>query len=150
MKSPEALITKYRQKGMRITPQRRMIFELLSGDETHPTVDGLYQRLIEKMPEISLATVYNTINELVSLGELHAIEGWREGGIRFDTITDPHHHLYCTECFKVTDIDVEIEPIQLLPLHTVGYQVARAQITFYGVCEDCQKGGSNLHEPSSR
>lgn len=142
MKFPEALINLYRQKGMRITPQRRMIFELLSGDQTHPTVDGLYQRLREKMPDVSLATVYNTINELVSLGELYDIESRHGGGIRYDTITDPHHHLYCTECHQLMNIDVEIEPIQLIPPQTAGYQVDRAQITFYGLCEDCQKGVS--------
>lgn len=143
MKSPEALINLYRQKGMRITPQRRLIFELLSEDKTHPTVDGLYQRLNTKMPDVSLATVYNTINELVALGELHDIEVRHPGGIRYDTITDPHHHLYCTQCHKLTDIVLGMDPSKLLPKDTAGHQINRAQITYYGLCADCQNGGSN-------
>jgi Fe2+ or Zn2+ uptake regulation protein len=143
MNTPETLINLYRQKGLRITPQRRMIFELLSEDESHHTVDSLYQQLKERMPDVSLATVYNTVNELVALGELHNIEGRHAGGIHYDTITDPHHHLYCTQCHKLTDIALVIEPIELLPQETAGYQIERVQITYYGLCEDCQKGGSN-------
>lgn len=143
MKSPEALINLYRQKGLRITPQRRMIFKLLSHDETHPTVDGLYQKIKAQMPDVSLATVYNTINELVALGELHNLEERYAGGTRYDTLTDPHHHLYCTNCHKLTDIPLGVDPKKLIPQDTAGYQIKRAQITYYGLCEDCQQGESN-------
>ncbi len=143
MKSPEALINLYRRKGMRITPQRRMIFELLSDDESHLTVDRLYHQLKERMPDVSLATVYNTIHELVALGEIHNIEGRHVGGIRYDTIAEPHHHLYCTQCHKLTDVPLGIEPSKLIPQDTAGYQIKRAQITFYGLCKECQNGSSN-------
>ena len=144
MKSPEALINLYRQKGMRITPQRRMIFELLFADKTHPTVDDVYQRLREDLPDISLTTVYNTINELVALGELHDIEGLHGGATRYDTSTEPHHHLYCTECQNIVDLRQEIELLKLLPHETTSFQIKRVQVTYYGLCEDCKNGGSSL------
>jgi Fe2+ or Zn2+ uptake regulation protein len=94
------------------------------------------------MPDVSLATVYNTINELTELGELHVIENWHGGGIRYDTNTDHHHHLYCTQCQKLTDIYLEVDPIELFPRATQGYRIERAQLTFYGRCADCQAEGA--------
>ncbi len=138
MQSPEKLIDLYRQKGMRITPQRRLIFEILSGDGSHPTVDELYQSVRSHMPEVSRSTVYNTVNELVALGELEIVENTREGGTRYDPETSPHHHMYCRSCQKLIDLLHDDEPLTLAPENVSGFKVERIQVTFYGICPDCQ------------
>ena len=67
------LLERLRIRGWRLTPQRRVVAEVLHGDHVHfsaETVHGLAQ---QRLPEISLATVYNTLNELVALGELQEV-----------------------------------------------------------------------------
>ena len=74
MQSVTALAESFRQKGLKITPQRRLIFEALVGDHSHPTADDVYQRVVPALPNISRTTVYNTLGELVALGELVEID----------------------------------------------------------------------------
>ena len=139
MKSPEAIIQLFSQKGLKITPQRRLIFELLAEDGSHPTAEALYQRVISRMPDVSQTTVYNTIRELVALGELAPVENLSDGGVRFDTNTSSHHHLYCMHCHTLIDIERDFPEVQLSHKEAKGYQIIRNQVTFYGICQMCQK-----------
>ncbi|MGB2894668.1 MAG: transcriptional repressor [Anaerolineales bacterium] len=139
MKSPEAIINLFSQKGLKITPQRRLIFELLAEDESHPTAEELYQHVISRMPDVSQTTVYNTLRELVALGELAPVENLSEGGARFDTNTSNHHHLFCMHCHTLVDIERDFPDVQLALAEAKGYQIVKNQVTFYGVCQECQK-----------
>jgi Fur family transcriptional regulator, peroxide stress response regulator len=136
--SLEKLFDKFRQNGLRITPQRRVILELLASDDSHPTVDDVYQRVREVMPDVSRTTVYNTFHGLIELGELAPVRDLSEGGQRYDTNGDVHHHLYCVECYQLLDIEHDFEGIRLSPEDASGYQVLSRQVTFYGICPDCQ------------
>ena len=138
MKDLDALIKLYRKNGLRITPQRKLIFEMLVNDESHPTAEDVYQRLVTRMPEVSRSTVYNTLKELVALGELNEVDELNEGGARYDIKTDHHHHLYCTQCHRLVDIEQDFEPIELPEEKAFGYQINRTQVTFYGICPECQ------------
>ena len=90
------------------------------------------------MPDISRATIYNTVKTLVSLGELHEVEELGETSKRYDPNTEPHHHLYCERCHQLIDIEPELNWISLSPEKTRGYKICRSQVTFYGLCPDCQ------------
>ena len=138
MKSLETLLDRLRQTGLRITPQRRVILELLAGDDSHPTAEQVYQRLLATMPDISRGTVYNTLRELSDLGELKPIHSLHEDGQRYDTNHRLHHHLYCVQCHKLTDIDHDFDGLDLPPEESSGYQILRREVTFYGLCPDCQ------------
>ena len=142
MQSTNEIIKRYRQKGHRITPQRRIIFETLTNDETHPTAEDVFQRVKSKLPEISLATVYNTMNELVDMGILQKVKEVNQAGARYDTEISPHHHLYCVRCKKLQDIGPNLGPYEL-PDEVPGFQVLRTQVTFYGVCSECQEMEGN-------
>jgi Fe2+ or Zn2+ uptake regulation protein len=139
MRSVDALIELFRQNGLKITPQRRTIFELLAEDESHPTADTIYQRVLPVMPEVSRTTVYNTLRELVALDELTAVEGLNESGTRYDTNSSHHHHLYCVRCHALMDISQDLADVELPPEEKAGYQIVRSQVTFYGICPDCQE-----------
>jgi len=139
LKSPEAIIQLFNQKGLKITPQRRLIFELLAEDESHPTAEGLYQLVISRMPDVSQTTVYNTLRELVALGELASVENLSEAGARFDTNTSHHHHLFCMHCQTLVDIERDFPDVELTMEEAKGYQIVKNQVTFYGVCQECQK-----------
>lgn len=138
MKPVEMLFEQFRQNGLRITPQRRVILELLAQDTSHPTVGDLYERVSSVMPEVSRTTVYNTLRALVALGELTEVQDLGEGGLRYDTDTSPHHHLFCTNCHALIDVDRHFDGLALSPEEASGYQIVRRQVTFYGICPDCQ------------
>ena len=138
MQSTDTIVELFRQKGLRITPQRRAIFELLSQDDGHPTAEEIYQQVLSVMPDVSRTTVYNTIHELLTLGELVEVEELSEAGTRYDTNVNKHHHLFCLRCQTLLDIDRDLEGLDLLPEETSGYQIVRRQVTFYGYCPNCQ------------
>jgi Fur family peroxide stress response transcriptional regulator len=139
VRSVDALVELFRQKGFKITPQRRAIFEILAQDDSHPTAEDIYQRVLSVMPDISRTTVYNTLRELVDLGELFEVENASEGGTRYDTNTDRHHHLFCLKCHRLVDISRDFAALELSPEEAAGYQIVRRQVTFYGYCPNCQK-----------
>jgi Fe2+ or Zn2+ uptake regulation protein len=138
MKPVDALIKLFRQRGLRITPQRRAIFELLSENDRHPTADEIYQAVLSVMPDVSRTTVYNTLHELVALGELTAVEDLSAGGTRYDTNSSRHHHLFCMRCHTLVDISPDLADVELPLEETAGYRIVRSQVTFYGICPDCQ------------
>jgi Fur family transcriptional regulator, peroxide stress response regulator len=142
MQSLEVVIELLRQSGRKITPQRRAILELLVEKDAHPTAEDIYQQLVETMPDVSRATVYNTLRELVSLGVLVEVQDPNENRLRYDTHTEHHHHLFCTHCHTLTDLHHAFESLQLDPEEAAGYQILNHQVTFYGLCPECQKSES--------
>ena len=135
------LVEQFRQNGLRITPQRRVILKLLANDGSHPTAEQVYQRTLAIMPEVSRTTVYNTIRELIDLGELTPVHDLSEGSQRYDTNNERHNHLYCVECRALIDIDHKFGGLNLTPGETSGYQILGRQVTFYGICPKCQAKG---------
>jgi len=136
--SVDALVEQFRREGRKITPQRRAVFESLIRDDSHPTAEEIYQRISSTMPDISRTTVYNTLHDLVAVGALIEVEDLSEGGTRYDTSTDQHHHLFCLGCHTLVDIDRDFQRLELPPSETAGYRIVRHQVTFYGYCPNCQ------------
>jgi len=139
MRTDKQILKQFRENGLRVTPQRRLIVEILTETAIHPTVDDLYQQVKEKMPDISLATVYHTLHELVALGQLREVEGLAGERTRYDTNTGQHHHLYCESCHKLVDIEGDMGTIRVPEENASGYLIQRTQVTFYGFCPKCQK-----------
>ncbi len=138
MQSIEMLVELFHQNGLKITPQRRMVFELLSADDSHPTAEEVYQRVLSIMPDISRTTVYNILHELVELGELALVGDLSEYGVRYDTHGGVHHHLFCMRCQTLVDINRDFEGLELSKGETSGYQIVKRQVTFYGYCPKCK------------
>lgn len=137
MESLETLLELLRQNDLKITPQRRTLLELLIGDDSHPTADAIYQRILAVMPDVSRTTVYNTLRELVALGVLAEVQGLNGDGLRYDTHSGAHHHLFCTRCHALVDIPRDFG-VSLSPKEACGYRIMRHQVTFYGLCPECQ------------
>jgi Fe2+ or Zn2+ uptake regulation protein len=131
------IVESFRQKGLKITPQRRLVFQALTGDDNHPTADDIYQRVVSTLPDVSRTTVYSTLGELVAQGELVTIH-LDEGKTRYDTNTASHHHLICLSCHTLIDIHQDFDGLDLWSQEARGYHVVRQQVTFYGYCPDCQ------------
>ncbi|MBN1179043.1 MAG: transcriptional repressor [Anaerolineae bacterium] len=139
MKSAEDMVALFRQQGLKITPQRRAIFETLAEGAVHPSAEEVYRRVQEGLPDISRMTVYNTLRELVALGELVEVEDVSSSAMRYDTETGNHHHLFCLGCHALVDVDQSFEALELPQAAAAGYRIVRHQVTFYGYCPTCQK-----------
>lgn len=135
------LVQRLRDRGWRLTAQRRVVAEVLAGEHIHLTADAVYSRAQLRLPEISLATVYNTLNELVDMGEVLEISTG-EGPKRYDpNTTAAHHHLYCIECGALRDVNPDGADRLGLPHNEQhGFELLDVDIVFRGRCPDCQAG----------
>ncbi|MEU0084408.1 transcriptional repressor [Streptomyces sp. NPDC006274] len=132
------LLQRLRGRGWRVTSQRRVVAEVLDGDHVHLTADEVHARAARLLPEISRATVYNTLGELVSLGEV--LEVPTDGRAkRYDPNAHrPHHHLICSRCGTIRDVHPAGDPLADLPAdERFGFTVSEAEITYRGVCSSC-------------
>ena len=136
MRSPAELTEAFRQRGLKITPQRQLIFRVLHGNEAHPTAESVYAMVVAEMPAISLRTVYQTLNDLASMGELQALD-LGTGSVRFDPNVDDHHHLVCRACGRVRDVMVP-DFGDTAPDRFEGFEIEQTQIIFRGRCEVCR------------
>ncbi|MFE4858740.1 Fur family transcriptional regulator [Streptomyces sp. NPDC056670] len=135
------LLERLRGRGWRMTSQRRVVAEVLSGDHVHLTADEVHGRAAERLPEISRATVYNTLGELVSLGEV--LEVSTDGRAkRYDpNAHHPHQHLVCSHCGTIRDVHPQGDPLDDLPAgERFGFTLARAEVTYRGLCPSCAPG----------
>src|SRR6201992_3981981 len=113
MKTCDELTTLFRERGLRVTPQRQVIFRLLHGDDEPPTGGALYERAQSEMPTMSLKTVYQTVHDLEALGEVDVLD-LGTGSLRVDpNVEDEHHHLVCTSCGRVRDVPVEFDGLRI-------------------------------------
>ena len=125
--------------GYRLTPQRLAVLRALIGSDQHPSVEQIYRQVRQDFPTTSLATVYNTLECLKSLGEV--LELPLGGGSRYDgRKPEPHAHLVCTACGRIEDLDIDLGGITQAVAQERGYTEVRHRLEFYGICPACQEG----------
>jgi Fe2+ or Zn2+ uptake regulation protein len=132
------LLERLRGRGWRLTSQRRVVAQVLDGDHVHLTADEVHARAALLLPEISRATVYNTLGELVTLGEV--IEVSTDGRAkRYDpNAHQPHQHLVCSRCGMIRDVHPNGSPLtDLPPAERFGFTVSTVEVTYRGLCPDC-------------
>jgi Fe2+ or Zn2+ uptake regulation protein len=131
------MVQLFRDRGLKVTPQRICIFEVLWGVETHPTAEAVYAEARTRMPTMSLKTVYQTLNDLADMGEIQQLD-MGTGSSRFDPNIDAHHHLVCTRCGKVRDLYADFSSVTVPPGAAQGFAVETPEVVFRGLCHDCQ------------
>jgi len=129
-RSVEAFVELFRREGFKITPQRRAVFEAVAGDDSHPTAEQIYGRIVAVMPNVSRTTVYNTLRDMVAVGALAEVEDLTAEGTRYDTNTEQHHHLFCMGCHSLIDIHRKYGKLELSVDEAAGYRIVRRQVTF--------------------
>ncbi|MFB6820410.1 Fur family transcriptional regulator [Streptomyces virginiae] len=134
------LLERLRGRGWRMTSQRRVVAEVLDGDHVHLTADEVHARAALLLPEIARATVYNTLGELVAIGEVAEVSV--QGRVkRFDpNVRHPHQHLVCTECGTIRDVHATGLPADLPPGERFGFTVSAVEVTYRGLCPACAAG----------
>ncbi|MGE3621305.1 MAG: Fur family transcriptional regulator [Acidimicrobiia bacterium] len=137
MRSAEELTALFRARGRKVTPQRQRIFRVLADSKVHPTAESVYAEVSADMPTISLRTVYQTLNDLAAMGELHPLD-LGTGSTRFDPNLEPHHHLVCEGCGQVVDLHAEFPGVALPADNRFGFRVTATEIVFRGRCRSCR------------
>ncbi|MCX6066328.1 MAG: Fur family transcriptional regulator [Chloroflexi bacterium] len=134
------LTTTLQQAGMRLTPQRMAICKLLTESDEHPTAMMLYEELRPQFPSLALATVYNTLDTLVSLGAVNVLGHAGDDHVHYDAVMEPHVNLACVACHRIVDIPSEhVQHLDDEISQASGYKLLGARVLYYGLCPDCQK-----------
>jgi Fur family transcriptional regulator, stress-responsive regulator len=138
VRSPDELTQRFRERGLKVTPQRQAVFRALHGDPTHPTAEAIHARVVADMPTVSLRTVYQTLNDLAGMGEiLHLHLGGSSA--RFDPNIERHHHAVCDVCGSVRDLFAEVDEAPALGHLPGGFRPTAAEVVVRGTCGDCAR-----------
>ena len=132
------LATIFKEKKLKLTPQRIAVYKYLQSTTEHPSAEIIYKALQPTYPTMSLATVYKALKTLVEI-ELVIELNVGEGNFRYDGNTQSHPHIQCVRCGIVDDI----EGITLSDLNEdvkpfTSYEVLANKTYFYGLCANCK------------
>lgn len=127
---------KYKDIGLKLTPQRLAILDFLEDNSDHPSADDIYKAVSVQYPTMSFATVYNTLDTLREKGYVMelSIDPAKK---RFDPNTALHHHLMCTSCKRVQDIHMKFN-LDLPETMKGNFRITGNHIEFYGLCHVCR------------
>lgn len=128
--------------GVAVTHQRQVIYQALKAMHGHPSPEEVYERVKLRIPSISLATVYKNIHLFIQSGVFHEVS-LHHGSLRVETNPRPHHHLVCTSCKSVTDIDAKDLGVASSLVSGArklrgGFLAERFAVDVLGLCPDCQ------------
>lgn len=127
-----------RRAGLRVTAARLAILQTVrEGD--HLDVDAIHRGVCDRVGQVSLQAVYDSLNALQRVGLLRRIEP-AGSPTRYETrVGDNHHHLVCRQCGKVADVDCAVGHAPCLePAQDAGYLIDEADVIYWGVCPECQ------------
>jgi Fe2+ or Zn2+ uptake regulation protein len=133
------LITALHERGQRVTPQRLVIHRALRELDRHATADELLDAVEERLPNVSLPTVYSTLELFEQLGMVRRL-GVSQGAVMYDPRPDQHDHMVCDRCGKIEDLDAGVElDGALFRAERGGFVPKRAEIRISGLCSDCAR-----------
>ena len=137
-----ALKEDLKNKGYKLTPQRRAIVDtIVESEGKHLTAEEIYDEVKKSCPEIGLATVYRTILLLEDIGILSRLH-LNDGCSRYELVHSDeehrHHHLVCNKCKKVFEVqDDLLEELEERIEKTYKFKILDHSVKFFGICSDC-------------
>jgi Fe2+ or Zn2+ uptake regulation protein len=134
--SPEELL---RSRGLRVTRPRLAVLDVLAGGG-HLEVDEIANAVRMRLDSVSTQAVYDVLGALSRAGLARRIEP-AGSPARFEArVGDNHHHVVCRGCGVVADVDCVSGSAPCLDPSTAdGFEVDEAEVTFWGLCPDCQR-----------
>ena len=127
-----------RKAGVKLTHQRLEIFRELASTNAHPDADTVFRAVRQRMPTVSVDTVYRTLWMLHDLGLVTTL-GPERNGMRFDANLEPHHHYVCTRCDLVRDFESgDLNALRVPDAVNEFGTIANAHVEVHGVCTNCQ------------
>lgn len=132
-----------RAVGLRVTEPRWAVFDALR-EQPHAKADDVLARVLTTVPGTSLQSVYNALSDFADAGLVRRIEPAGHPGMFELRVSDNHHHLICTECGRVEDVDCVVGSAPCLtPSDDHGFDIRVAEVTFWGICVAC----AGAHRP---
>lgn len=124
--------------GLRLTRQRLLICRELEGRYDHPDVDRLYRAVKPRLKQISVFTVYRTVNALENAGLAWRVATWR-GHARYDANVETHGHFLCEECGRIDDLAAGA-----IAFAAAKGEVRRVEVMLSGTCDACLAAAREL------
>lgn len=122
---------------MRVTSQRVLVHRALRELDRHVTADELLDAVSARLPNVSLPTIYATLDLFEELGMVRRVQ--RAGTTLFDPRTAPHHHLICSQCGSIEDIDSALDTSAIERAATKhGFAHERVEAVVHGRCARCR------------
>ena len=121
--------------------QREAILDVLRSTDTHPTANWIYTKVREKLPNISLGTVYRNLSALTDAGEILCINVG-DDSLHYDGDISSHLHLHCKNCGNIVDVRLKHDTLTQMALET-GFKPENAVYVLTGICKKCNIIGGN-------
>ena len=140
MKQPGNIVTKLSEKGYRLTPQRLMILSAIENSDDHISAEEIYSQVVAKYPNVNISTVYRTLELLKRLGLVTETD-LGGGRVRYHPADrGHHHHLVCTECGAIIDLDESLlSSLESRLLREYKFIADLKHLAIFGHCTNCRK-----------
>lgn len=128
----------FKEKKLKLTPQRLAVYQYLKSTNEHPSAEIIYNALQATYPTMSLATVYKSLKTLVEVNLVQELNVG-EGNFRYDANCFEHCHIQCVKCGKVEDLmNLPLPNLNSIVEENSDYKVNWNKVFFYGLCKECQ------------
>jgi Fur family peroxide stress response transcriptional regulator len=121
-------------KGVRASHQRLRVLAYLREHRNHPTAEEVYEHVLEEIPTLSRATVYNTLHLYAQTGLVRVVDTVAQE-TRYDDVLELHGHFRCDRCGSLVDFPIDVA--SLTPEGLFGYRVRERHVTYKGLCPSC-------------
>ncbi len=129
----------FKEKKLRISHPRLLIYKELSQTQTPLSAQELYQSLTKKQRRIGLTSIYRCLNLLESMGMAFKISDGSNVRYKLCELENHHHHMVCKNCGKILEFDLcEIQSWSEKIIESTGFQITEHHLEFYGFCKECR------------
>lgn len=132
-------VERLRAAGLRVTSARLAILEAVRAGD-HPGADGVTRAVRERLGHVTIQAVYEALGAFTAAGLIRRIEP-AGGPARYEgRVGDNHHHVVCRSCGAINDVDCVVGRAPCLePVESNGFAIDEAEVTFWGLCDQCQQ-----------
>jgi len=135
---PMSCIKTLKNKGLKLTPQRKLIIDAIHDTEAHLTAEEIISHVQARMPEVHKSTIYRTLELLEGAGCVFKSE-LDEHSIYHHAEEGHHHHLVCSRCGKTIECDEDLfTPVEKSLAEQYGFHVDFKHLVMSGLCEECR------------
>ncbi len=128
-----------KKHNLKITPQRILIYRVVSNSQEHPNTENVYNTVKKEFHNISFDTVYRTLLIFSDINLINVVEGFGNSK-RFDSNVKNHHHLHCEKCGQIIDFVCKEYDNLTMPKELIkNFKVHRKRVIISGLCKKCQK-----------
>jgi len=125
------------ERGLRATPQRLIVYRVVRRLDDHATAEQLLAAAARELPNVSLPTIYATLDLLEEMGAVRKVPAFG-GTMLYDARGDAHHHMVCRGCGTVRDLEADVDDRTAMAIaSSQGFRAERAQLTIQGLCTNC-------------